>query len=68
MGLHPADVVSGYSSAGERLLEFLEGAIVDTIVDGREKSQLEKAIRPVLAAKHLGIEAVVRCHRFHGFG
>ena len=61
MGLHPADVVSGYGSAGDKLLEFLEEMTKECVgvQDGSVKAELERAIRPVLAAKQLGSEDIL---------
>jgi T-complex protein 1 subunit theta len=61
MGLHPADVVSGYSVAGEKLLTFLEEMAqgCEGVKDGRVKEELVRAVRPVLAAKQLGSEDIL---------
>ncbi|KAL7522186.1 hypothetical protein ACHAWX_006875 [Stephanocyclus meneghinianus] len=62
MGLHPADVVSGYAAAGEKLMECLEEMtqLCDGgMGDGRKKENLERVIRPVLAAKQLGSEDIL---------
>jgi len=62
MGLHPSDVVSGYSKAGDKLLEdFLPplAELVPAMADGRSKAELMRVVKPVLAAKHLGSEDVL---------
>lgn len=62
MGLHPSDVVSGYSKAGDKLLEeFLPPLVelVPAMADGRSKAELMRVVKPVLAAKHLGSEDVL---------
>jgi len=62
MGLHPSDVVAGYSKAGDRLMEdFLPplAEVVPAVADGRLKDELVRAVKPVLAAKHLGSEEIL---------
>jgi len=62
MGLHPSDVVSGYSKAGDKLLnEFLPplAEIMQPISNGRDKDEIIRATKPVLAAKHLGSEDIL---------
>ena len=62
MGLHPSDVVSGYSKAGDKLLDdFLPpmAELVRPMTDGRAKEELVRVVKPVLAAKHLGSEDVL---------
>lgn len=62
MGLHPSDVVAGFSKAGEKLMrDFLPplAACVPAVADGRSREELVRAVRPVLAAKHLGSEDVL---------
>jgi T-complex protein 1 subunit theta len=62
MGLHPSDVVSGYSKAGDKLLDdFLPpmAQLVRPLTDGRSKDELVRVVKPVLAAKHLGSEDIL---------
>lgn len=62
MGLHPSDVVAGFTKAGDKLLEdFLPpmAELVPPMVDGRSKEELERVVKPVLAAKHLGSEDIL---------
>lgn len=62
MGLHPSDVVSGYSKAGDKLMEdFLPplAELVPAMADGRDKEELVRVVKPVLAAKHLGSEDIL---------
>ncbi|KAL3815701.1 hypothetical protein ACHAXA_004881 [Cyclostephanos tholiformis] len=62
MGLHPSDVVSGYSKAGDKLLDdFLPpmAQLVRPMTDGRAKEELVRVVKPVLAAKHLGSEDIL---------
>ena len=62
MGLHPSDVVAGFSKAGDKLMEdFLPplAELVTPMVDGRSKDELVRVVKPVLAAKHLGSEDIL---------
>lgn len=62
MGLHPSDVVAGFTKAGDKLMEdFLPpmAELVPPMVDGRSKEELERVVKPVLAAKHLGSEDIL---------
>lgn len=62
MGLHPSDIVTGFSKAGDRLLEdFLPplAELATPMVDGRSHDELVRVVKPVLAAKHLGSEDIL---------
>lgn len=62
MGLHPSDVVAGFSKAGDKLLEdFLPplASLAPPMVDGRATEELQRVVKPVLAAKHLGSEDIL---------
>ena len=62
MGLHPSDVVAGFSKAGDKLLnDYLPpmAELVAPMVDGTNKEELERVVKPVLAAKHLGSEDIL---------
>jgi len=62
MGLHPSDVVSGFTKAGEKMLEdFLPPLcqLVSPMADGKSKDELVRVVKPVLAAKHLGSEDIL---------
>ena len=62
MGLHPSDVVAGFSKAGDKLLEdFLPplAELVKPMSDGRSKEELVRVVKHVLAAKHLGSEDIL---------
>jgi len=62
MGLHPSDIVTGFSKAGDRLLEdFLPplAELATPMVDGRSQDELVRVVKPVLAAKHLGSEDIL---------
>ncbi|KAL7470964.1 hypothetical protein ACHAXS_011252 [Conticribra weissflogii] len=62
MGLHPSDVVSGFSKAGEKLLNDFLPPLCDGIKpmdDGRAQEELERVVKPVLAAKCLGSEDIL---------
>lgn len=62
MGLHPSDVVAGFSKAGDKVIEdFLPplAELVTPMVNGRSKDELVRVVKPVLAAKHLGSEDIL---------
>lgn len=62
MGLHPSDVVAGFSKAGDKLMEeFLPpmAELVPAMANGRSKEELVRVVKPVLAAKHLGSEGIL---------
>mmetsp|Transcript_35482 Transcript_35482/g.74857 ORF Transcript_35482/g.74857 Transcript_35482/m.74857 type:complete len:549 (-) Transcript_35482:124-1770(-) len=62
MGLHPSDVVAGFSKAGDKLLQdFLPplAELIPAMADGRSKDELVRVVKPVLAAKHLGSEGIL---------
>ena len=62
MGLHPSDVVVGFSKAGDKVIEdFLPplAELVTPMVNGRSKDELVRVVKPVLAAKHLGSEDIL---------
>mmetsp|Transcript_28384 Transcript_28384/g.56896 ORF Transcript_28384/g.56896 Transcript_28384/m.56896 type:complete len:531 (+) Transcript_28384:3-1595(+) len=62
MGLHPSDVVSGFSKAGEKLLNDFLPPLCDGIRpmdDGRAQEELERVVKPVLTAKCLGSEDIL---------
>lgn len=58
MGLHTSEVIAGYRVAAERLSEELPRLVVDT-VDVSVRADLERVVRPVLAAKQYGCEDVL---------
>mmetsp|Transcript_10547 Transcript_10547/g.15651 ORF Transcript_10547/g.15651 Transcript_10547/m.15651 type:complete len:550 (-) Transcript_10547:1341-2990(-) len=62
MGLHPSDAVAGFTKAGDKLMEeFLPplAELITPMADGRVKEELERVVKPVLAAKQLGSEDVL---------
>jgi len=62
MGLHPSDVVAGFTKAGDKLLEEFLPSLADLVpamADGRSTEELVRVVRPVVAAKQLGSEDVL---------
>jgi len=55
-GLHPSEIVSGYTSAVKKALELLEGLEVSKIDDVKDEAAVTKALIPVIAAKQFGYE------------
>jgi len=56
MGLHTSEIIAGYKKAGDRLNEILPLLSIGEMKDGRNKDELIKVIKPVLAAKQYGTE------------
>ncbi|EJD34990.1 T-complex protein 1 [Auricularia subglabra TFB-10046 SS5] len=57
MGLHPSDVIQGYEMAGSKANEILTTKLQSqTLEKPLTQAGLEKALRPVLAAKQYGYE------------
>ncbi|KAJ1335188.1 T-complex protein 1 subunit theta [Microdochium nivale] len=59
MGLKSADIVQGYERAQTFALEALEELVVDKVEDIRNRDELSKAIRTVVASKQNGNEDVL---------
>ena len=58
MGLHPAEVISGFALATVKALEFLEdiAGSTDRVTDVKSPKELAKAVKSALAAKQYGYE------------
>ncbi|PFH56395.1 hypothetical protein XA68_16586 [Ophiocordyceps unilateralis] len=56
MGLRTSDIVLGYEKAQKMALDALDKLAVDKVGDMRQKGELAKAIRTVIASKHNGNE------------
>ncbi|KAI9757132.1 MAG: T-complex protein 1 subunit theta [Lichina confinis] len=56
MGLKSSDIVQGYEKAQQFVLDTLEELEVDKVEDIRERDELSKAIRTVIASKQSGNE------------
>jgi T-complex protein 1 subunit theta len=55
MGLHTSEVISGYTSAAQKLQELLPTLVCETVVvKDATPEQLALVINPVLASKHYG--------------
>nr|WCZ58593.1 T-complex protein 1 subunit theta [Andalucia godoyi] len=59
MGLHPSDILEGYSKAGKKTLEFLDSLAVAEKVDVRNEESVIKALKSVIAAKQFGYEDIL---------
>ncbi|KAK3937630.1 putative T-complex protein 1 subunit theta [Diplogelasinospora grovesii] len=56
MGLKTSDIVTGYERAQKIALDTLEELVVDKVEDLRDRAELSKAIRTVIASKQNGNE------------
>lgn len=59
MGLKTSDIVGGYERAGKEAIKCLEELEVDRVKDLRDKKELVKALRTVVASKQSGTEDVL---------
>jgi len=55
-GLHTSEVIAGYTAAGRKSAELLEGMSVLTIEDPRDPEAIAKILRSVITAKQFGYE------------
>jgi len=55
-GLHPNDVIAGYSKALTKALEILEELVAYKVNDVRSLPEVTKILKPVLASKQYGYE------------
>lgn len=55
-GLHPSDVIAGYTKAGVKAQEILDTLIIKNIKDLSDKAALTEAIMTPLGAKQAGLE------------
>jgi T-complex protein 1 subunit theta len=51
MGLHPSEIVIGYDKAAKKTLELLEGLTCYKLEDPRNKTELVRCIKSVVASK-----------------
>lgn len=56
IGVHPSEIVVGYKKASEHALQCLENFCCFSVEDPRDKAQLMKAVKSVVAAKQYGYE------------
>lgn len=60
MGLHTSEIINGYKKAGDKLLnDILPSLISSQVKDPRDKAELIRVLKPVLAAKQYGCEDVL---------
>lgn len=56
MGLHPSEIINGYTRAARYVETTLPSMVVHTVGDIRDKATMVRAIRPVLMSKQYGNE------------
>merc|ERR1711974_55550 len=56
MGLHPSEVVAGYTKAGLRAQELLSECVLKTSSDLKDVDAVTKFLRPVIGSKQYGYE------------
>merc|ERR1719183_2026017 len=54
IGLHPTEIVTGFSKAYAKTAELMEGMVAHTLADVRDEKALTGALTSVLAAKQYG--------------
>jgi T-complex protein 1 subunit theta len=61
MGLHPSEIIAGYTKAGKKALEILEDLTVWTVEkkDFRDEALLARAMRSAICAKQFGCEDIL---------
>jgi len=55
-GLHPSDIVDGYTKASKKALELLEGYKLSSVENIRDADQVARALRASIASKQYGYE------------
>lgn len=58
-GLHTSEVITGYHSANNKLIEILQGLAVKNVSDPTNEEQIVQVISPVLQAKQYGIHDIL---------
>lgn len=56
MGLHPSEIINGYTKAARFVESTLPSLVVDTVSDVRDPIVMKKYLRPVLMSKQYGNE------------
>ncbi|KAK9498600.1 hypothetical protein O3M35_003195 [Rhynocoris fuscipes] len=56
MGMTPADIISGYELAMEKVIEILDSLVCVTISDCRDEEKVTKAVRSAVMSKQYGNE------------
>lgn len=59
MGLHTSEIIQGYKKAGDYLQKVLPSLVVSQVSDPRNKDELVRICKPVLAAKQAGAEGIL---------
>ncbi|KAI9364428.1 chaperonin Cpn60/TCP-1 family [Zopfochytrium polystomum] len=59
MGLHPSEIIDGLDFAVKKCFEILQTLSVENVEPANKKSELEKAVLPVLASKQHGYEELL---------
>jgi len=60
MGLHTSEIIIGYKKAGDKLLkEILPSLVISEVRDPRDRDEIVRVVKPVLAAKQYGCEDVL---------
>jgi len=56
LGVHPSEVILGYTKAAAKAAELLEASVCYTVSDVRDEAALSSVLRTVISAKHYGYE------------
>lgn len=56
MGLHPSEIIQGYTKAGRFVEKILPDITCETVKDVRDREEMLRVLKPVLMAKQLGNE------------
>ncbi|KAK6203641.1 chaperonin Cpn60/TCP-1 family [Scheffersomyces amazonensis] len=59
LGLNVTEIIQGYNLANKFVLETLDKLVVDNVESLLDASHLQKAIKPVIAAKQYGYEDLI---------
>jgi len=59
LGVHPSEVLLGYSKAAAKTAELLESLTCHTVSDVRSEAQLADVLRTVVSSKHFGYEELI---------
>lgn len=56
MGVHPSDIIKGYTIAMKKAKELMEGLVYYTLKDVFDEKKLAEGVRTTIAAKQYGLE------------
>jgi len=59
IGLHPSDIIEGYTKASKKAIELLEGLVVSEVKDIFNKENLKQALLAPIASKQFGYEELL---------